>query len=178
MQKKPTARPSKLIPRIPRTDESFATLLRREGPERLDEAITQLKRAYQYDPNDPRVSLQLALCYESKDNLAEAATLLEKTVQGDSTLVAAHIALARIDSRLGKKSDAEHEKEIVKTLQDQLQQQKMKSTTSLPNPRMNSLSLAETALAIRNVTNLRLGPSEKASSYFRPSPPLKFWITP
>jgi tetratricopeptide (TPR) repeat protein len=121
-------------PKNPNYYEAFATLLRRQGPEKLDEAITQLKRAYQYDPNDPRVGLQLALCYESKDDLADAASLLEKTVQGDSSLLAAHIALARIDFRLGKKDDAAHEKDIVKTLQDQQQQDKMKSTTVLPNP--------------------------------------------
>jgi tetratricopeptide (TPR) repeat protein len=121
-------------PKQPAYYENFATLLRRQGPEKLDDAIVQLKRANQYDPNDPYVGLQLALCYESKGNLADAAKLLEKAVQRDPTLVPAHIALARIYFRLDKKTDAEREKETVKVLQQKVQQQQMKSTTSPPNP--------------------------------------------
>jgi tetratricopeptide (TPR) repeat protein len=120
-------------PKNPEYYESLATLLRREGPEKLDEAIAQLKRAHQYSPGDSRVGLQLALCYESKDNLADASALLEKTLEKEPGLLPAHIALARIDFRLGKKAEAEQEKQKVKTLQEKIQQQKMRSTTSLPN---------------------------------------------
>jgi tetratricopeptide (TPR) repeat protein len=121
-------------PKQPLYYENFATLLRRQGPEKLDEAIGQLKRAYQFDPNNPFVGLQLALCYESKGNLPDAAALLEKAVQKQPDLLPAHIALARIDFRLDKKADAAKEKETVRLLQEKQQQQKMKSTTSPPNP--------------------------------------------
>ncbi len=121
-------------PKQPAYYENFATLLRRQGPEKLDDAIVQLKHAHQYNPDDPYVGLQLALCYESKDNLADAATLLEKAVQKQPDLVPAHVALARIYFRLARKTDADREKETVKVLQEKLQQQKMKSTASPPNP--------------------------------------------
>ena len=121
-------------PKQPTYYENFATLLRREGPEKLDDAIVQLKHAHQYEPDDPYVSLQLALCYESKDNLVDATTLLERAVQKAPDLVSAHVALARIYFRLDKKTEATREKELVKVLQEKQQQQKMKSTTSSPNP--------------------------------------------
>jgi Tfp pilus assembly protein PilF len=79
------------------------------------------------------VGLQLALCYESKEQFTDAVTLLEKAVDREPDLTTAHVALARIYFRLGKKSEAEREKETIKTLQEKLEQQKMKST-SLPNP--------------------------------------------
>ena len=120
-------------PKEPPYYENLATLLRGEGPEKLDALTVELKRAYQYNPDDPRVGLQLALCYESKEQFTDAVTLLEKAVDREPDLTTAHVALARIYFRLGKKSEAEREKETIKTLQEKLEQQKMKST-SLPNP--------------------------------------------
>ena len=120
-------------PKEPLYYENFATLLRQEGPEKLDAVIVELKRAHQYIPDDPRVGLQLALCYESKEEFTDAATLLEKAVESNPDLVPAHIALARIYFRLGKKTEAEREKETIKALQEKLERQKMKST-SLPKP--------------------------------------------
>lgn len=113
---------------------SFARLLRQEGPEKLDAAIVQLTDARHYSQDDPYVGLQLALCYESKGNSADAATLLEKTVQKEPDLIPAHVALARIYFRLGKKADAERQTETIKALQEKLDQQEMRSTTSPPNP--------------------------------------------
>ena len=120
-------------PKNPEYYEAFATLLRREGPGKLDEAITQLTHALQYSPGDPHLGLQLALCYESKENLPQAATLLENAVEREPDLLPAHIALSRIYFRLGKKSDAAREKDIVKVLQEKAQRQKANSITSAPN---------------------------------------------
>jgi tetratricopeptide (TPR) repeat protein len=121
-------------PKQPKYYENFATLLRRQGPEKLDDAIVQLKHAHQFDPDDPYLGLQLALCYESKDNLADATTLLEKAVQKEPDLLPAHIALARIYFRQERKAEAAKEKETTRILQERVQQQQMKSTTSPPNP--------------------------------------------
>jgi enediyne biosynthesis protein E4 len=105
--------------------EAFATLLRREGPEKLDYAIVELSRAHQYDPDDSRVSLQLALSYESKNRLPEAAALIEKAVQKEPGLTPAHVALGRIYYRLGKKAESQREKNIVKKLEEREQQQRI-----------------------------------------------------
>ena len=112
---------------------ALATLMRKEGPDKLDEAIVQLKLAHQYNPDDPQISLQLALCYESKQQLADAAALLEKVVQQAPDLSPAHVALTRIYFRLGKKTEGEREKAAVKALQDK-DQQKVR-----PNPAPQSV---------------------------------------
>ena len=114
--------------------EDYATVMRQEGGDKLDEALAQLKWASQYDPQDPQISLQLALCYESKQDFANAAALLEQTVEREPDLAPAHVALARVYYRLGKKSDAQREKETVKALQDKLDQQKMKSKPAPQEP--------------------------------------------
>jgi Tfp pilus assembly protein PilF len=103
--------------------------MRGQGPDKLNEAIARLKWARQYDPNDPQLSLQLALCYESKEEFTDAAALLEKAVELEPDLAPAHVALARVYFRLGKKSDAQREKDTVKALQEKLDRQKMR-----PNP--------------------------------------------
>ena len=103
--------------------------MRQEGGDKLDEAIAQLKWASQYNPQDPQISLQLALCYESKEEFTDAAALLEQTIEREPDLAPAHVALARVYYRLGKKSDAQREKETVKALQEKLDRQKMH-----PNP--------------------------------------------
>jgi len=56
--------------------ENFVTLLRQQGPEKLDDAIVGLKCAINTIPIIlMSVGLELALGYESKDNLADAVTL-------------------------------------------------------------------------------------------------------
>jgi Tfp pilus assembly protein PilF len=112
---------------------NVAILLRQEGPEKLDAAIAQLKDGLHYSQDNPYLDLQLALCYESKEDLTDAVSLLEKAVKRDPNLTPAHVALARIYFRLGKKTDANHEKETIKALQQKPGQQEMRSTTLLPD---------------------------------------------
>ncbi len=101
--------------------ETFATLMRREGPQKLDDAILELKRAHQYDPEDPHIDLQLALCYEAKGDLPNAVPLAEKAVEREPDLTPAHVALSRIYFHLGKKTEGEREKNLVKELEKQQQ---------------------------------------------------------
>jgi enediyne biosynthesis protein E4 len=109
--------------------EAFATVVRREGPQKADDAITKLKLAYQFDSTNARVNLQLALCYESKGQFADAAGLLEKTTQEAPDLKPAHIALARIYSRLGRKSEANHQTQLVREIDEKARKHDTDSDT-------------------------------------------------
>lgn len=114
-----------LNPKEPDYYENLATLLRKQGPSRLDDAILQLKRAAEFAPSDPRLSLQLGLCYESKGDWSQAASLLEKTVQYQPGLVPAHVALARIYFHLGRRPEGQREKALVASLEQKKQRQRL-----------------------------------------------------
>jgi len=102
---------------------SYATLLRHEGPDKLDDAIMRLKSAQRISPDDWRIELQLGLCYESKGQYADAAPLLERAIREDSDLTAAHVALATTYFRLGRKEDGEREKKKIAELERKQQQE-------------------------------------------------------
>jgi enediyne biosynthesis protein E4 len=110
--------------------EAFATVVRREGPQKVDDAITKLKFANRLNSNDAGVSLQLALCYESEGQFVDATGLLEKAVQQSPNLKAAHIALARIYSRQGKKAEASREQQLVKEIEETIRKQDTKSSSA------------------------------------------------
>jgi tetratricopeptide (TPR) repeat protein len=114
-----------LNPKEPDYYENLATLLRKEGPEHLDDAILQLKRASEFAASDARVALELGLCYESKGELKGAATFLENAVAKQPGLVPAHVALARIYFRMGRKSDGRKEKTTIASLEQKRQQQRL-----------------------------------------------------
>jgi protein O-GlcNAc transferase len=114
-----------LNPKEPDYYENLATLLRKEGSGRLDDAILQLKRASEFAPADARIALELGLCYESKGELKDAAASLEAAVQRQTGLVPAHVALARIYFRLGRKSDGRKEKSVITSLEQKRQAQRL-----------------------------------------------------
>jgi len=114
-----------LNPKEPDYYENLATLLRKEGADRLDDAILQLRRASEFAPSDARVPLELGLCYESKGELKDAAALLENAIQKQPGLVPAHVALARIYFRMGRKSDGRKEKTTIASLEQKKQQQRL-----------------------------------------------------
>ncbi len=113
-----------LNPKDPMYYESYATLLRKEGPDRLDEALGQLTQASQFAASDPSLMLQLGLCYESKGDLNDSVGPLEKAVRGDPDSVPAHVALARVYFRLGRKTQGQDEKKTIARLEAKIQQQR------------------------------------------------------
>jgi len=119
-------------PKIPAYYEEFATVLRREGPEHLDEAIVELKRGVQFDPTNPRLALQLALCYESKGDINSALRLAEEAAGKEPDVLPAHVALARIYFRLGKKVEGQKEKETIAELEKKQQQSLVPNASQLP----------------------------------------------
>ena len=109
-------------PKEPDYYVAYATALRREGSDNLDDAIIRLKGAQRMNPSDWRIQLELGQCYESKGQLADAAALIEQAVKSQPDLTAAHVALIRIYFRLGRKADSEREKKIVADLEKKQQQ--------------------------------------------------------
>ena len=115
-------------PKDPAYYEEFATLLRKEGPGRLDDAIAELRHGLQFDSSNPSLALQLALCYESKGDLNSAVTLAEQAVRGQPERLPGHVALSRIYFRLGRRADGQREKKTIAQLEEKQQQ------SLLPNP--------------------------------------------
>jgi cytochrome c-type biogenesis protein CcmH/NrfG len=111
-------------PKNPEYYVAYATTLRRQGPDKLDDAIVRLKSAQHMTPADWRIQLELGLCYESKGQFADAAALIEQAAGSEPRLTAAHVALARIYFRLGRRADGEREKKTVAEL-ERKQQQKL-----------------------------------------------------
>jgi len=109
-------------PKDPDYYVAYATALRREGSDNLNDAIIRLKGAQRMNPGDWRIQLELGLCYESKGQLADAASLIEQAAKSQPNLTAAHVALIRIYFRLGRKADSEREKETVADLEKKQQQ--------------------------------------------------------
>lgn len=109
-------------PKEPDYYVAYATAIRREGSDNLDDAIIRLKGAQRMNPGDWRIQLELGLCYESKGQLADAASLIEQAVKAQPDLTAGHVALIRIYFRLGRKDDSEREKKIVAGLEKKQQQ--------------------------------------------------------
>ena len=105
-------------PKDPAYSEQFAAVLRSEGPERLEEAIAQLKRARQLDASNAGLALQLALSYESKGDLKSAVGPAEEAVRLRPDVLPAHVALARIYFRLGRRTDGQKEKSIIAKLEE------------------------------------------------------------
>jgi tetratricopeptide (TPR) repeat protein len=101
--------------------ESYAVLLRKEGPSRVEDALVQLKQAIKLSPQDPAILLQLGLCYESKSDVKQAVAPLEAAVGGDPESLPARVALARVYFKLGRKTEGETEKKSVAELEAKLQ---------------------------------------------------------
>jgi len=120
-------------PKNPEYYVAYATAVRREGPDRLEDAIVRLKSAQHMNPADWRLQLELGLCYESKSQYADAVALIEQAVHSQPDLTAAHVALVRIYFRLDRKADSEREKKIVAELERKQQQKLIReySTDSL-----------------------------------------------
>jgi tetratricopeptide (TPR) repeat protein len=110
-------------PKNPDYYVSYATALRREGADKLDDAIVRLKSAQLMNPGDWRIQLELGLCYQSQGRYSDAAGLIEQAVQSQPDLTAAHVALATIYFRLGRKADGEREKKTIAVLEKKQQRQ-------------------------------------------------------
>ncbi len=123
-----------LNPKEPLYYESYAKLLRKEGRNRVEDAVAELKQAARLAPSDPAISLQIGLCYESKDDLKEAVTPLEQAAHATPESLPARVALARVYFKLGRKEEGENEKRAVAELETKLQTQQSNSTDASDEP--------------------------------------------
>jgi len=97
---------------------ALAQVLRNIGDEYADEAIEHLQKAVTLDPADIQGKHELALCYITKGDFKNAASLLEEVVKKEPDLTAAHVALARAYYRLHRNEDGDRERALVKRLQE------------------------------------------------------------
>ncbi|MFN8008809.1 MAG: tetratricopeptide repeat protein [Terriglobia bacterium] len=111
----------------------LAQLLRKRGGGSIDEAITFLQTAMKLDPNDIQTKLELALCYEGKRRFAESQALLEQVTRTQPEHYQAHVALARVYYRQGKKQEGDSERAIVTRIETAKQGEQSKVRQSLPS---------------------------------------------
>ena len=75
---------------------SLAKMLRLEGPQHLDGAISALKKALSLKPQDPYISLHLAYCEEGKHDYKDAQALLDQVIRDQPGFQPARLALATV----------------------------------------------------------------------------------
>ena len=112
----------------------LAQLLRKRGGESTDEAMAFLQTARKLDPTDVQTQLELALCYEGKRRLPESQLLLEQVTRARPELYQAHVALARVYYRQGKKQEGDLERAIVTRIEGEKRAEQVKVREGLPSP--------------------------------------------
>jgi tetratricopeptide (TPR) repeat protein len=112
----------------------LAQLLRKRGGASADEAIALLQTALKLDSTDIQTKLELALCYEGKRRLPESQNLLEQVTRARPEHYQAHVALARVYYRQGKKSEGDSERAIVTRIENAKRDEESKVRHSLPSP--------------------------------------------
>jgi tetratricopeptide (TPR) repeat protein len=117
-----------LNPTNPLYYKSLGTLLRRQDPGRVDEAIKALSKALSLDAEDVQAKLELALCYEEQRNYPQAESLLEEIVRRQPALLPAHVALARAYYRQKKKAEGDRERAIISRLTSEEQGKELNQT--------------------------------------------------
>ena len=112
----------------------LAQLLRKQGGDSTDEAIVFLQTALKLDSTDIQTKLELALCYEGKRRLLESQDLLEQVTRARPEHYQAHVALARVYYRQGKKTEGDLERAIVTRIENAKQDEQSKVRHSLSSP--------------------------------------------
>jgi len=84
--------------------------------QKLDEARDYLLRALTVRPSEPNARFYLASIDVAQGKLNEALPLLEQLVKDAADFAAAHVTLATVYYRMGRKADGDREKAIVNKL--------------------------------------------------------------
>jgi tetratricopeptide (TPR) repeat protein len=112
----------------------LAQLLRKRGDESADEAISLLQTSLKLNPTDLQSKLELALCYEGKRRLPESQALLEEVTRARPEHYQAHVALARVYYRQGKKQEGNQARAIVTRIEAEKRAEQAKVRQGLPSP--------------------------------------------
>lgn len=108
---------------------SLGKMLRMQGPQHLDEAISVLKTAVGLDPQDPYAWLHLAACEEGKGDYQAAQALLEQVVHEKPEFQPARLALA---------TAFEHDGNVALAMQQRKIASRLKPPKPLRNPALGS----------------------------------------
>ena len=84
--------------------------------QKLDEARDYLLRALTVRPSEPNARFYLASIDVAQGKLNEALPLLEQLVKDAADFAAAHVTLATVYYRMGRKADGDREKAVVNKL--------------------------------------------------------------
>jgi predicted Zn-dependent protease len=112
----------KLVKDDPRNPLYWATLgqiLGTMGGEGSAEAVDAIRRALALAPHDAHTQYVAATVFVQTGNFADARPLLEHLEKVDPKVLAVHVQLARVYSRLGQRELARKETEIANELQKQ-----------------------------------------------------------
>jgi cytochrome c-type biogenesis protein CcmH/NrfG len=101
--------------------------------DRAEEAEQLLERARRIKPDNPDVLFQLARLARQKGSFKEAALLLERVIALRPAHTQAHVLLAQTYFRLNRREDGQREQEIVKRLNEQEREKRLRDT-ALPAP--------------------------------------------
>ena len=112
----------------------LAQLLRKQGGASIDQAILLLQTGLKLDSTDLQTKLELALCYEVKRRFPESQALLEQVTHERPEHYQAHVALARVYYRQGKKPEGDKERAIVTRIEEAKREEQSKVRQSLPSP--------------------------------------------
>ncbi len=94
---------------------------RLRGDQNYDEAMRYLLRASRIRPESPAVRYQIAAAHFGQGKLDEARKELETLVNQWPTFVEAHVTLAAVYFRLGRKEDGNREQATVRRLNAEIQ---------------------------------------------------------
>jgi len=100
-------------PNNPAYHAALGQVLRKKGPDGLEQAISELETALRLLPTDQDTRVQLAICYEQKSDFSEAERLLESAVGERPEMTEAHRVLARVYYHQGKKEQGDRESATV-----------------------------------------------------------------
>jgi predicted Zn-dependent protease len=112
----------RLVKEDPRNPLYWATLGQILGPmggEGSAEAVEAIRRALALAPHDAHTQYVAATVFVQTGNFADARPLLEHLEKVDPKVLAVHVQLARVYSRLGQRELARKETEIANELQKQ-----------------------------------------------------------
>jgi tetratricopeptide (TPR) repeat protein len=116
----------------------LALLLRQDS--RDDESRAHVEKALALRPGDPGALYQLALVQVASGELEPARRTLEPLVRENPDFTEAHVSLATVYYRLGRREDGAREQAIVQKLKaeqkarEDAERERRGTSTSLPEP--------------------------------------------
>ncbi len=91
---------------------ALGKMLRMEGPQHFEEAISVLQKALKLKPQDPYIRLHLAYCELGENHYKDAQALLEQLVRDQPDFQPGHLALASVYEHYHDWSKARQQRDI------------------------------------------------------------------